>query len=347
MTMRWRPVLAAASAAVAVYAAVHRLQELIAADVDPRAGGIRSASDITLGVAFATALYLWLALRETRAALTMVERSQVVLETQLSLAAQVQRRLLPRVRPDGPDIHWATRLEPAWKIGGDFYDYIPARDGHTLLLVGDVSGKGIPAALLQASAHALFRTYAGLTTHPAELLRLVSREVFAETGGELYLTCVAVHIDAARRTICYVNAGHPAGLLLRDGGRRLLDAGGPPLGMFAETTYQSATLSVADGELGVIVTDGITEAIDREGVSAVDRLTGALSMAAAPLTPESACDVLMSLASNGAGPVGVQDWDDDKTVVAFIVRGTPISYEGMIAPPDAAFDTAFEREVGL
>ena len=80
--------------------------------------------------------------------------------------------------------------------------------------MGDVSGKGIPAALLQASAHALFCTYARQAQDPAELLRLVSREVFAENGGVLYLTCIALLVDIARRSITCVNAGHPPGFLL-------------------------------------------------------------------------------------------------------------------------------------
>lgn len=320
MTRSWRPIVAAAAVAIVVYWSVRWLQTLIADTVHPPRGEIRSVSDLVLATAFAVALYLWLNLRATRHALTAAERSQLVLDTELALAAEVQRRLLPSL-PDMPgNVRWATRLQPAGKIGGDFYDFIPAVDGATLLLVGDVSGKGIPAALLQASAHSLFRMYSRQAAHPAELLRLVSREVFAENSGVLYLTCLAVHVDGSHRTVTYVNAGHPAGLLFGPSGRRLLDKGGPPVGMFPETIYQADTLRVEPGDIGIIVTDGITEAVELDGVSAVDRLTAALSSVGPHATPDRVCDVLMSLAAQRSGPVGVSNWNDDKTVVAFEVE---------------------------
>lgn len=314
---RARPLVAAAATAILVYGSVRWLQAAIAAAVHPPRGEIRSVSDVILAAAFGAVLYLWLDLRITRHALTAAERSQLALDTQLALAAEVQQHLLPAPPDAGHDVRWATRLQPAGKIGGDFYDFIPTTGGSTLLLVGDVSGKGIPAALLQASAHALFRTFSRHASHPAELLRRVSREVFAENGGVLYLTCVAVHVDGAHRQITYVNAGHPPGLLLGPSGQRVLDKGGPPLGMFAETVYESDTLIIEPGELGVIVTDGITEAVGLDSGSVLQRLVSALSRAGAPLTPQRVCDGLMALAARGSGPSDVSDWEDDKTVVAF------------------------------
>lgn len=110
---------------------------------------------------------------------------------------------------------------------------------------------------------------------------------------------------------------HPPGLLLGPSGQRVLDKGGPPLGMFAETVYESDTLIIEPGELGVIVTDGITEAVGLDGGSVLQRLVTALSRTGSPLTPERVCDGLMALAARGSGPSNVSDWDDDKTVVAF------------------------------
>src|ERR1700681_4905408 len=128
-------------------------------------------------------------------------------------------------------VRWAGRLEPADRIGGDFYDIIPA-DTDGLFVVGDVSGKGIPAALLQASAHSLFRTLARETVDPADLLTRVSREIYAENAGGSYLTCVLARVNSATRTVMYANAGHPAGLMVGLSGRRLLSRGGPPAGLF-------------------------------------------------------------------------------------------------------------------
>ena len=318
MNARRRPIALAAFNALAVYAAARWIQAIVTSIVHPARGEIREVSDLVLATGFGAAMYLWLTLRAARHALTAAEHSQLVLDTQLALAAEVQRRLLPPVPDTRGDIRWATRLQPAGKIGGDFYDFIPRVDAGTLLLVGDVSGKGIPAALLHASSHALFRTYARQVIDPAELLQLVSREVFAENGGALYLTCVAVHVGHG--SITYVNAGHPPGMLLGDSGARMLDKGGPPVGMFADTLYRSETIHVAPGDLGVIVTDGITEAVEVAGVSGIDRVKAALVSAGPALTPELVCDVLMALAASSHGPPGVENWDDDKTVVAFEVE---------------------------
>jgi serine phosphatase RsbU (regulator of sigma subunit) len=247
---------------------------------------------------------------------TGLERAQIVLDTQLSLAADIQRHLLPAVQVESNGVRWAGRLESAHRIGGDFYDVIPT-GADSLLVVADVSGKGIPAALVQASAHSLFRTLARETVDPAQLLTRLSNEIFAENAGGAYLTCVLARVNSATRTIAYANAGHPAGLVVGSSGRRLLSRGGPPAGLFAETAYESEVLSVEPGDLGVIVSDGITEAIEEDGVSSVDRLSRAIGDIPEPRSLAHVCDVLMATAQRSRGPRGVLNWQDDKTVLAF------------------------------
>jgi sigma-B regulation protein RsbU (phosphoserine phosphatase) len=320
MNRRIPTLVAATAAATIIYGGVRGLETLFVQVVEPPRGEMRSVNYIILSTAFGVAIYLWLNLRATRTTLTGIERSQLVVETQLALAAEVQRRLLPSVPPSLNHVRWASQLKPAGKIGGDFYDFIPAGGDSTLVLVGDVSGKGIPAALLQASAHSLFRTFARDTRQPADLLGMVSREMYAENSGALYLTCLVVRIDGTPGTLMYANAGHPAGLLLGRSGRRLLSSGGPPVGMFADTVYQSEVFPVEAGDVGVIVTDGITEAIEQDGVSSIDRLNATLSGISSPLTPERVCDALMALADRSVGPAGVSNWQDDKTVLAFLVE---------------------------
>ena len=181
-----------------------------------------------------------------------------------------------------------------------------------------MSGKGIPAALLQTSAHSLFRTFARETRDPAELLTRVSKEIYAENAGGSYLTCLLVRVNSAARTLTYTNAGHPAGLMVGPSGRRLLLRGGPPAGLVPETAYESEVLSVVPGDLGVIVSDGITEAIDEEMRPAVDDVwTRTISAIPRPLTPERVCDALMEVARRGPGPRGVANWQDDRTVLRF------------------------------
>jgi hypothetical protein len=313
--------VAATWAAVITYGCVRGLEVAFVRLVGPAPGEMRSLSHVILTTAFGVAIYLWLDLRDTRATLTALERDRIVVETQLALAAQVQQRLLPSVPASLNHVRWASRLKPAGKIGGDFYDFIPTGHDSTLVLIGDVSGKGMPAALLQASTHSLFRTLSRETNEPAALLGLVSREIYAENGGALYVTCLVMRVDVASGPLTYANAGHPTGLLLGRAGRRLLGRGGPPAGMFADTVYQSEMVPVEAGDLGVLVTDGITEAIERDGVSAVDRLDETISDIPLPLTPERVCNALMALAEHGCGPLGVSDWQDDKTVLVFLSEG--------------------------
>jgi sigma-B regulation protein RsbU (phosphoserine phosphatase) len=303
-----------------MYSSVRGIEAFFVRVAEPPRGEMRSVNYVILSTAFGVAIYLWLDLRATRLVLTGLERAQLVVETQLALAAEVQRRLLPSVPATFNRVQWASQLKPAGQIGGDFYDFIPSGRDCTWALVGDVSGKGIPAALVQASAHSLFRTFARDAAQPADLLGLVSREIYAENGGALYLTCLVVRIDGTHGTLTYANAGHPTGLLFGRSGRRLLSKGGPPVGMFPETVYQCEILPVEAGDLGVIVTDGITEAIEQDGVSTVDRVNAMLSTMSSPLTPDRVCDALMTLADRSAGPSGASNWQDDKTVLAFLVE---------------------------
>lgn len=287
--------------------------------VHPPGSGLLLISDAVLAAAFGIAVYLGLNLRATRTRLSDLERAQLVMDTQLSLAAQIQRHLLPRIPVESNGVRWAARLEPAYRVGGDFYDFLPG-EGDSLFVVGDVSGKGVPAALLQASAHSLFRMFARETRDPAELLTRVSKEIYSENAGESYLTCLVVRINSVTRTLTSTNAGHPSGLMVGPSGGHILSRGGPPAGLFPETAYESEVLPIFPGDLGVIVSDGITEAIDEGDVAGVDEvLERAISAIPEPLTPERVCDALMEVARRGPGPRGVVNWQDDRTVFAFLL----------------------------
>jgi sigma-B regulation protein RsbU (phosphoserine phosphatase) len=317
MTRRVWIVVASIAAAFITYRCARAADALVLRLVHPPRGEVLLVSDVILATAFGVVIYLWLHLRATRTRLTGLERAQIVLDTQLSLAADIQRHLLPSAHVESNGVRWAGRLEPAHRLGGDFYDFIPF-DTDGLCVVGDVSGKGIPAALLQASAHSLFRTLARESVDPAQLLTRVSKEIYAENAGGSYLTCVLARVNTVTRTVAYANAGHPAGLVVGSSGRRLLSRGGPPAGLFAETAYESEVLSIEPGDLGVIVSDGITEAIEEDGVSSVDVLNRTICNIPEPRTPARVCDVLMETAQRSRGPRGVANWQDDKTVLAFL-----------------------------
>jgi serine/threonine protein phosphatase PrpC len=102
--------------------------------------------------------------------------------------------------------------------------------------------------------------------------------------------------------------------------------------MFPETIYQSEVLRVEAGDMGVIVTDGITEAIEQDGVSTVDQINTTVSNLSLPWTPERVCDALMALADDSVGPPGAPDWQDDKTVLAFMVEAETEPVHSVMAP---------------
>ncbi len=159
-----------------------------------------------------------------------------------------------------------------------------------------------------------------LLEFPGEV-ELVSREIYAENAGGSYLTCILARVDSVTRTLIYANAGHPEGLMVGSSGRRRLSRGGPPLGLFSETAYESEVVSLEPGDLGVIVSDGITEAIEEDGVAAVDVLNRTICSIAEPRTPERVCDALMEMAQRNPGSRDLADRQDDKSVLAFRFDG--------------------------
>jgi stage II sporulation SpoE-like protein len=279
-------------------------------------------SDAILAAAFGLATFLWLHLKVTRRALSRLEREHIVIDTQLGLAADIQRGLLPRLPSADDGVRWAARLQQAGRIGGDLYDFVRHGSGSWLVLVGDVSGKGIPAALVLASIRTMFRMIAEETGDPGELVERISHSLYEDNGGRPYLTCLIARIDVDKHEMAYVNAGHPPGLVLegsRPGQHRwLLDSNGPPAGMFPDQEYQATSLALPRRAVSIFVTDGITDAFDELGLSGTDPIASLIAQMTDPPAPDRICDALIdrtapALASDGSG------WQDDRTVVAFVL----------------------------
>jgi sigma-B regulation protein RsbU (phosphoserine phosphatase) len=289
-------------------------------------------SDAILAVAFGVAVFLWLHLRSTRMTLSRIEREHLALEAQLALAAQIQRGLLPSSPADGEGLRWAARLVPAGQIGGDLYDFVRLSDGSWLVLVGDVSGKGVSAALVLTSIRTMFRMMTGATSDPGELVGHIAKRLYEDHGGMPYLTCVVARINTERHQIAYVNAGHPAGIVL---GRAtagpaptLLASCGPPAGLLPNQTYQTAFLPVPDGAVSILVTDGITEAFDiLEGTSG-DSVAAIVAHLPQPLLPTRICDALID---QTAAAMSKDGWQDDRTVVAFALDDGAVSAREVVS----------------
>jgi sigma-B regulation protein RsbU (phosphoserine phosphatase) len=270
-------------------------------------------SDVVLAVGFGAVTFLWLHLRRARTELTRLERARVVLDTELAIAADIQHGLLPPAPRARDGWRFAARLEQAGHIGGDFYDFVD-RGRSLLVLLGDVSGKGIPAALVMVSARALFRQIARRTDRPDEILARLGQALWEEHEGAPYLTAFLARLDLDSRSLAWVNAGHPAALLVRGAEPRALAATGPPAGLLPDSRYAAEQLSLAPGDTLLLVTDGVTEAVEAGG-RVLERIAGTV-VRRRSRGPKAVCERVMRLAASGRGPVAAGDWADDRTVVA-------------------------------
>jgi sigma-B regulation protein RsbU (phosphoserine phosphatase) len=308
-----RPLIQAVGVAIVFFAIAGTVEALLIRVVQPTEMELDWISEVVLSAALGTAVYLWQHLRATRLALTERERSQLVIQTQLSLAESMQRRLLPPIPPAAGGFEWAATLTPAWQIGGDFYDFVESRANARLMLVADVSGKGISAAMALALLRSTFRRLARETDSPAVLAARMSQALYDEWRGLPYVTCVIARVDLDGRSLTYTSAGHPPGLLVGACGDRDLQEGGPPLGLLSDPQYGEAHIELNAGDVCIFMTDGVTESFDQSarGVRAVVSdivRTGTRSVS-------DICDAIMTDAVAGQGPIDVEDWTDDRTVV--------------------------------
>jgi sigma-B regulation protein RsbU (phosphoserine phosphatase) len=196
-------------------------------------------------------------LLEERAAHRVVER-------ELEIARTVQARLFPQQDPRDEHLEAVGVCVPARAVSGDYYDFLPIRGGWDLL-VADVSGKGMSAALLMASLQASLRGQYGAAREtppdPARALDHVNRHLATYAEATRFVTLFLVRYDGGGE-LEYCNAGHNPALVVRDGGVQWLREGGLMLGPFPERPYRSTRLAVRPGDLVCLYTDGVTEAMD-------------------------------------------------------------------------------------
>jgi sigma-B regulation protein RsbU (phosphoserine phosphatase) len=181
-------------------------------------------------------------------------------------ALDIQRGLLPREIPQVPGFTIAGAWQPARTVGGDYYDVFKLSETQLALLIADVSGKGMPAALLMASLQATVRAYATAESSPADLCGKVNHAISRSITTGKFITFFYAVLDSAGRRLSYTNAGHNPPLLARQDRSCLkLETGGAVLGVFAEGAYEQASIDFLPGDRLVLFTDGITEAIDSNG----------------------------------------------------------------------------------
>jgi serine phosphatase RsbU (regulator of sigma subunit) len=299
-------------------------ESLIVRAVDGNRPELEWISDVLISTGVVALTYLWLNLRASQMHLLAAERQQVAMDEQLLVAARIQHSLLPEIPAATPGFRWAARMVPAGRIGGDFYDFIQPRRGVVLAIVGDVSGKGIPAALVLSSLKTLFRSVVRETRDPASIAQHLSDALFAVHQGAPYVTAIVARLENDPPRLDYVNAGHPPGRLLRDGTMLTLGPHSQPLGLLPDSRFVTESVELAPGDLGALFTDGISEALE-SGPTTLDEVLSRPSTAtsgpapASRRTPEEICEALLVASAAGGGPAGVEDWQDDRTVLAFAV----------------------------
>jgi sigma-B regulation protein RsbU (phosphoserine phosphatase) len=194
-----------------------------------------------------------------------VATRQTAKQNELSVARRVQRKMLPRPRVSIPGLECECVFKPAGDVGGDLCDVFQTGPDSSAFLLGDVSGKGLGAAILMANLHATIRGNHEFAAEPARLIGRANRQFFASTSPEHFATMFFGTYDRAEGVLRYVNCGHPAAVLLRhDGEVERLDATALMMGAFETMAVEERSVNIAPGDRLVVFSDGVSEARGEE-----------------------------------------------------------------------------------
>jgi serine phosphatase RsbU (regulator of sigma subunit) len=191
---------------------------------------------------------------------TMRERNRM--ENEMHVARLIQRQFLPKQLPQmkGWDVH--AYYHPAREVGGDFYDFIDLQDGRICIVTGDVTGKGVPAALVMATTRSILRSEASRRSSPAEILRVANDQLVTDIPANMFVTCLCVMLDPLTGAIEMANAGHNLPYVRSEHGVAELRATGMPLGLMPDVSYEQKRSVLNPGECFVLHSDGLSEAHD-------------------------------------------------------------------------------------
>jgi sigma-B regulation protein RsbU (phosphoserine phosphatase) len=182
------------------------------------------------------------------------------LEKQVRLAGEVQQRMIPHTPPEAPGLDIASAYVPMYSLGGDFYDFIPLPGDNLGLAIADVSGKGVPASLIMASVRAFLRAQVDNVYYLYEVMRRINGMLCRDTKSGEFVTLFYGVLDAGNLRFTYCNAGHPPGLVLRDGKVIELGSDNMVLGVAPDEDYKQSFVDLKKGDLLLLYTDGLPDA---------------------------------------------------------------------------------------
>jgi len=249
-----------------------------------------------------------------------IERQERRLERDLSLARELQMRLLPQSPPKLEHLDVAAKFVPARTIGGDLYDFIPYSMSRLGIVIGDVSGKGAPAAIYAALVSGILRSHAPIEPAPGEMLSAVNLSLAERRIEAQFVSLIYALWDDAHRTLTVSNSGLPRPIYVHNGKEQVIEATGLPLGLFDEADYDELEFRMKPGDLFVFFSDGILDARNRKGEmfgrTRVERIVADLADEPAE---RLVAKIFQAVAEHSAGT----ETFDDQTVVAIRVKGNP------------------------
>ncbi|MBZ5618544.1 MAG: SpoIIE family protein phosphatase [Acidobacteriia bacterium] len=251
-------------------------------------------------------------------AIAMETAQRELLQREIETAREVQQRFFPQSLPKIAALEYAGTCRPARGLGGDYYDFLALAGGRLGLAIADVSGKGVPAALLMASLQASTRGQAQAdSSKVANLTANVNRLVCEASPENRYATFFYARFDPSTRKLIYTNGGHNPPFVLRGGEAIGLEKGGPPVGLFKASQYQQEEIQIEPGDLLTLYTDGVTEAENSAGEEWGEERLLETVRACRELAPSEIVKRIMQAADTFAA--GAPQHDDMTLVIARVL----------------------------
>lgn len=242
-------------------------------------------------------------------------------QAEVDIAAEIQKGLLSSGSASMSHCGIKAVMKPAKYIGGDLYDYLSLDESHTLIVIADVSGKGIPSAMLMFLSLAHIRQFAKMGFSPAGILRNINDTFSNENPKMMFVTAFVAIYDSENNTLTYANAGHNPPYLIHNGPVVLDGSDGTPLGLFPDEEYTDVVVSINEGDAVFLYTDGVNEAVNKSGeFYGTERLESALKKAYESDEKSYVQDVEASVAEF----VGEAEQNDDITMLVLYARKNPV-----------------------